>query len=552
TDNNGNSSSCNATVTVEDNVPPMAVCQNITVQLGDMGTASITSNDIGGGTTDACGISFLMIDIDDFSCDDVGSDVEVTLMAIDVNSNVSNCTAFVTVEDNVAPAAFCKDWTAYLEQNGLTSIDVGNINAGSTDACGIFDLSLDQTEFSCDNLEEPVTVTLTVTDVNGNSSTCTARVFVEDELAPDPVCLTNTIYITGNYELEDTDVLDFGATTDNCNDFFVSAIDAATITCLDEGETFEVPVTVSDGSGNTANCTATITVEVDNSLPEPWASADIGNPGTGNTYQFDPCNQPPVFTVEAGAANNSLGSDNIAFIGQELCGDVQITVKVESITPNGYAGLMMRETDDPGSKMVGLYSNLTNIVRWETRTVTDANKSVNFFNKPLPYWLRLQRQGNWITALYSYNGVGFSFVTAQQVPMEACIEIGLAAYSNIPGETATAVFSNVGIQGGEAPLAILPGNSVEPGSVSRNISLFPNPTRAMVTLEFGPEAVSDQDNQTTVRLRNELGQLIEVRQIEEPIERMDWDVSQLSPGLYFIEVFTEGQAPQLLRFVRAE
>ncbi|WP_045372309.1 VWA domain-containing protein, partial [Jejuia pallidilutea] len=43
TDNNGNTDSCNATVTVEDNVSPNAICQNITVQLDAAGNASITA-----------------------------------------------------------------------------------------------------------------------------------------------------------------------------------------------------------------------------------------------------------------------------------------------------------------------------------------------------------------------------------------------------------------------------------------------------------------------------------------------------------------------------
>jgi hypothetical protein len=41
TDNNGNVSTCSATVTVEDNIAPEALCQNITIQLDASGNASI-------------------------------------------------------------------------------------------------------------------------------------------------------------------------------------------------------------------------------------------------------------------------------------------------------------------------------------------------------------------------------------------------------------------------------------------------------------------------------------------------------------------------------
>ncbi|WP_206667110.1 hypothetical protein, partial [Seonamhaeicola maritimus] len=43
TDNNGNTATCNATVTVEDNVDPTAICQDITVQLDASGDVTITA-----------------------------------------------------------------------------------------------------------------------------------------------------------------------------------------------------------------------------------------------------------------------------------------------------------------------------------------------------------------------------------------------------------------------------------------------------------------------------------------------------------------------------
>ena len=49
TDVGGNTSSCTATVTIEDNVPPIAICQDLTVDL-----------DAGGNGTDLC-IQFLDI-----------------------------------------------------------------------------------------------------------------------------------------------------------------------------------------------------------------------------------------------------------------------------------------------------------------------------------------------------------------------------------------------------------------------------------------------------------------------------------------------------------
>jgi uncharacterized protein YrzB (UPF0473 family) len=178
TDSNGNSSTCTATVTVEDNVPPTALCQPATVQLDANGQGSITIADIDNGSNDACGIASRTLDITTFTCADVGSPVTVELTVIDNNGNVSTCEALVTVEDNVPPTALCKPATVQLDANGEASITITDIDNGSNDACGIASRSLDITEFTCTDVGAPVTVTLTVTDTNGNVSTCQAIVTV--------------------------------------------------------------------------------------------------------------------------------------------------------------------------------------------------------------------------------------------------------------------------------------------------------------------------------------------------------------------------------------
>ena len=293
-------------------------------------------------------------------------------------------------------------------------------------------------------------------------------------------------------------------------------------------------------------------------FPAPWESANVGSTGAGNSYDYT-CDDK--YHISAGSVNNNLNSDNLATIGQQLCGDFEITVLVEGITPNGYAGLLARESNSSGSKMVGMYTNRSNMVRWESRTVTNGNKGVNFFSRPAPYWLRLKRQGNWFYGYYSYNGINFSIVTAQQVALSNCLEAGMAAFTNIPGATATAVFSNVSVGGG-SPLIVLPPTEVEQAGLDRqggNIALFPKPARDVVTLSFSELQFGEAGNTSskpqfggTLRLRNELGQLLEERRLKEPTERMDWDVNSLNPGLYFIEVQREGQATQVLRFVKAE
>jgi gliding motility-associated-like protein len=195
TDVNDNVSTCTSTVVVEDQVAPEAICQNITVELDDTGNASITASQVDNGSNDACGIESIAIDLTSFTCEDVGENT-VVLTVTDVNGNVSTCTSTVTVEDNIAPVALCQNLTVELDASGNASITAAQIDNGSSDACGIESLVVLPSTFDCSNVGEN-TVILTVTDVNGNTSTCESIVTVEDNTAPVVLCSNITVQLDG-------------------------------------------------------------------------------------------------------------------------------------------------------------------------------------------------------------------------------------------------------------------------------------------------------------------------------------------------------------------
>ncbi|MCG2420590.1 hypothetical protein K8089_16335, partial [Aequorivita sp. F47161] len=107
TDVNGNTSTCTATVTVEDNTSPVLVCQDFTLELGADGTAILDPSDVIASNDDACGIFASAVDITNFSCADIGAPITVQVFTIDVNGNLATCTAEVTVVDNLAPVITC-------------------------------------------------------------------------------------------------------------------------------------------------------------------------------------------------------------------------------------------------------------------------------------------------------------------------------------------------------------------------------------------------------------------------------------------------------------
>jgi hypothetical protein len=107
TDVNGNSDTCTAIVTVEDNSSPVLVCQDFTIEIGADGTATLDPSDVIASNDDACGILTVGVDITEFSCADIGTPVTVQVFSQDVNGNLSTCMATVTAVDLLAPVVTC-------------------------------------------------------------------------------------------------------------------------------------------------------------------------------------------------------------------------------------------------------------------------------------------------------------------------------------------------------------------------------------------------------------------------------------------------------------
>ena len=254
TDECGNSSKCNATVTVQDNINPVALCQDVIVVLDASGNGSIVPQDVDNGSSDACGVS-LSLDTTAFGCADVGLNT-VTLTVTDVNGNSSTCDATITVNDNINPVALCQDVIVVLDATGNGSIVEADVDSGSNDACGVDILSLDTTAFGCADVGSN-TVTLTVTDVNGNSSTCDATITIEDNEDPVITCPSDIFVESAAGQCKIVVNYDVGV-SDNCpGRTFVCTHPSGSLFPVG---TTAVTCTATDASGNQSDCSFSVTV----------------------------------------------------------------------------------------------------------------------------------------------------------------------------------------------------------------------------------------------------------------------------------------------------
>ncbi|MEM7274607.1 MAG: hypothetical protein AAF547_16090, partial [Actinomycetota bacterium] len=72
TDEEGNTSMCAATVTVQDNTAPDCETKDISVSLNGNGIATISAAMVDDGSSDACGIQSMSVSPNSFDCSNIG------------------------------------------------------------------------------------------------------------------------------------------------------------------------------------------------------------------------------------------------------------------------------------------------------------------------------------------------------------------------------------------------------------------------------------------------------------------------------------------------
>jgi hypothetical protein len=350
TDACGNKTKDSVRVFLKDLTAPNAICKPFTLILNANGTGTIVLANVNNGSFDNCTPTPQLVynlSQTNFTCANVGPN-NVTLSVTDLCGNVGTCVAVVTVVDNTPPVITCfGDTTISKDANCTYTMPDLRFRVNRADACGglvttqnpaigaIFGASI-----------QMVTVTLTVTDANGNASNCTFRINFVDVTPPVIFgCPGNITVNTG-----------FGNTTCSAPATWIPP--TATDACIhlatqtqpitsnyQPGAIFPVGTTTvtytaTDVAGNTSICSFTVTV-VDNTLPViAGCPGNVSvNTGLGRTT----CNQVATWTEptatdnctaaaslirtrsHAPGATFPVGTTTVTYTFTDLAGNVSLT-----------------------------------------------------------------------------------------------------------------------------------------------------------------------------------------------------------------------------------
>ncbi|MFK8165458.1 MAG: hypothetical protein AB8H12_23630, partial [Lewinella sp.] len=251
TDPSDNVSTCDATVTVEDMVPPTAICMDITVQLDDEGNASIAD---GGGATGAAPVTEITGSLDDTdptyeraaffgSCSPSGFTVEYDEFEFTIDQADTYTFSMQMVDG--------QDFYFTFYEGDFDPLDPCTNLVASDDDGG----PGNEPELMLELDLVPGNYSLIITEFGGNTFTAEGPYTIDVSSANGGGVLTGD---GGDDGGEVTSAID-GGSTDNCGGPLTFEESMTEFTCDNVGPN-TVTLTVTDASGNVASCDAIVTV----------------------------------------------------------------------------------------------------------------------------------------------------------------------------------------------------------------------------------------------------------------------------------------------------
>ena len=330
-DKNNNTSSFVATVTLKDNILPEIKTKPVTLYLGKDGKASLTAAMMNNGSTDNCKIDSIYFSKNSFTCENIGKD-SITFFAKDNYGNISMKKEAITVIDSMVPSILTKDFTLMLDAQGKGTLNVEDIDNGSTDNCGIKSKTLSKTSFDCTNAGK-VEVSYNVEDNNGNKDEKKLQITVAESTKPTLKLKDNLTFgldKDGFVKLTATEIV--AEATDNCG-VKQTTLSKESFNCSNIGKN-DITVTTTDNSGNITTATASITITDNqgNCLCSYAMLASENIEVNGSAIEYG-----GLGTYQAGKTVNlskaTFGPTNVFVKSDVLVADTQPSLVIKGIAP---------------------------------------------------------------------------------------------------------------------------------------------------------------------------------------------------------------------------
>jgi len=238
------------------------------------------------------------------------------------SSVTANYDEINVVPDCVSPGAtaLSANYTTYLDASGNATIAASDVDGGSTVNCGMPNLAVNPSSFSCADLSASVPVMLYVTDAFGSIDSTTAMVTVVDTIAPTASNPGSIFVQCSNVPLPDTTVVNDAL--DNCSALvtFVSDVSDG-LSCP---ETITRTYAVTDPSGNQLLVNQLILVS-DTIAPLPDTTVATINSNCAVTPSApigtDACDGAITATPDLAFPISNPGTTTITWTYADACGN---------------------------------------------------------------------------------------------------------------------------------------------------------------------------------------------------------------------------------------
>ncbi len=340
---NGASSGCDSIVTlnliIEDNVSPVADIATLSDITNECEISSLTAptatDNCTGTITGTHGATLPMT-----------STTTITWTYDDGNGNTSTQTQEVIIDDVTAPEADVTNLTDLTDECEITSLTAPT----ATDNCAG---TITGTHGATLPITSTTTITWTYDDGNGNTSSQTQEVIIDDVTAPvtDVASLAN---ITDECEVTS---LSAPTATDNCSGS-ITGTHGATLPIT---STTTITWTYNDGNGNTSTQTQEVIISPINTGVTQVDPLTLSADASGNSYQWIDCddNNSPISGETNQTFEATTNGSYAVEISNGTCSEVSDCIMIDNVGLSEIESTNVRIFPNPTSDGVSIKSSTT-------------------------------------------------------------------------------------------------------------------------------------------------------------------------------------------------